>query len=604
MRILVLALLFPALAVAQTLPATHAYSGLDATSARTRIERWRPRPYGPKFEAFGMPAAPVANPIQVFHSPFRLPPQDLGIADRYDVLFFGEARLVRLRVQVRTAVGNPTAAWTTHLRTYFDFLDRDGNGELNRYEAEYALTNAGVQQMIRTGYAYQRPDDAARTFRSMDQDRDERLSFDEFAYYYAPSASKALEAVVGQPRDPLAVALTAELFKRFDTDKDGRLSKAELTAVEGMFATLDADEDECLSATEVVPNLASLPGQGPTPKGPPLPQAMTVVTPGEAPEGVAEQVLAKYDRDKNLRLSKAENPFGDEAFRRLDKNGNNELRVTELLAWKDAGPDVALELTLGTKPADSSIRLLPGSAVPTGWTLKINPNGTALLTVGPQTIQFECYAPQGRYAQGTVATPSIPTFPNGKGYLTEKDIAGPQFQAFRVLFDMIDRDADNRVTRREYDAFFALQSSFTKLPLSLVSSAQTPSLFQMLDANGDGRLSVREVRDAWARLIALEPGGKEFVTQAALQPRGALRFGRASESAAMNRASMFATQPTRVATKGPTWFRKFDRNADGEVSRSEFPGATADFDRLDADRDGYITLTEAEAADKAARAKK
>ena len=110
---------------------------------------------------------------------------------------------------------------------------------------------------------------------------------------------------------------------------------------------------------------------------------------------------------------------------------------------------------------------------------------------------------------------------NGRGYLTERDIAGPQFQAIRVLFDMIDRDADGKMTRAEFDAFFALQRSFTSLPLSLVHSAQTPSLFQVLDSNGDGRLSVREVRNAWTRLIALEPNAREYVTPAALAPQGA-----------------------------------------------------------------------------------
>ena len=50
--------------------------------------------------------------------------------------------------------------------------------------------------------AYQRPDDVDRTFLSMDVDRDDRLSFDEFAFFYAPSANKTVGAVVSQP-DPL-----------------------------------------------------------------------------------------------------------------------------------------------------------------------------------------------------------------------------------------------------------------------------------------------------------------------------------------------------------------------------------------------------------------
>src|SRR5215213_9671039 len=101
-RVVAFTLLVPALAAAQSLPTTHAHSGLDATSARTRIERGGPRPYGPKAEAAAMIAAPAvefvpgqkpatarpARIIRVVKPSFRLPGHGLGIADTYDVLFF------------------------------------------------------------------------------------------------------------------------------------------------------------------------------------------------------------------------------------------------------------------------------------------------------------------------------------------------------------------------------------------------------------------------------------------------------------------------------------------------------------------------------------
>ena len=48
---------------------------------------------------------------------------------------------------------------------------------------------------------------------------------------------------------------------------------------------------------------------------------------------------------------------------------------------------------------------------------------------------------------------------------------------------------------------------------------------------------------------------------------------------------------------GPLWFRKMDRNGDGDVSRREFLGSKADFKKLDLDGDGLISREEAEKAE-------
>jgi hypothetical protein len=44
-----------------------------------------------------------------------------------------------------------------------------------------------------------------------------------------------------------------------------------------------------------------------------------------------------------------------------------------------------------------------------------------------------------------------------------------------------------------------------------------------------------------------------------------------------------------------------DRNADGDLSRSEYLGTKAEFEALDADADNLISLEEAEAWDKKIR---
>ena len=73
------------------------------------------------------------------------------------------------------------------------------------------------------------------------------------------------------------------------------------------------------------------------------------------------------------------------------------------------------------------------------------------------------------------------------------------------------------MTRVEFDAYFKVQQEFQSLPLTVGYASQVPSLFQLLDTDNDGRLSVRELRNAYSRMRDLEPGNGENITRAAIQ---------------------------------------------------------------------------------------
>ena len=61
---------------------------------------------------------------------------------------------------------------------------------------------------------------------------------------------------------------------------------------------------------------------------------------------------------------------------------------------------------------------------------------------------------------------------------------------------------------------------------------------------------------------------------------------------------MEATAATSASGIGPLWFRKMDRNGDGDVSPREFLGTLEDFRKIDTDGDGLIDAQEAAAAAK------
>jgi EF hand len=55
------------------------------------------------------------------------------------------------------------------------------------------------------------------------------------------------------------------------------------------------------------------------------------------------------------------------------------------------------------------------------------------------------------------------------------------------------------------------------------------------------------------------------------------------------------TSPSRLASRAsaPVWFRKMDRNKDGDLSPREWLGTDEEFKAIDTDGDGLISADEA-----------
>jgi hypothetical protein len=174
---------------------------------------------------------------------------------------------------------------------------------------------------------------------------------------------------------------------------------------------------------------------------------------------------------------------------------------------------------------------------------------------------------------------------------------------YRDPFDLVpllrlaDRDGDGRLSLQEFTAYLEAQETMLAASTLLTITDRGRRLFEMLDADHDRRLGPREVRAAWERLAPWDGDGDGCLTARELPHQFQLAV-----SQGPFRIPGAAALPPPDRRRGPLWFRKMDRNGDGDVSFGEFLGTAEDFRRIDADGDGLIDPDEAERADRWFRA--
>jgi Ca2+-binding EF-hand superfamily protein len=529
--------------------------------------------------------------------------------DTQDLVFFNESAPLFLRLHI-VVDGKPYQKyWTEAITKLHKFLDTDHDGVLAAKERGNWLQRMANVPATPAGATTKMAPAQPASGRSVDT----VASADDLVNYLRPAFGPFQLQIT--PRNQ---AGPETLFTHLDVDGDKKLSETELRAADVTLLKFDQDDDETIRAEELLPYQSPFSQQQRRLAGRQNAQAAGDNAPfvamgtGESRTKLVRRLLTQYDKHggpddgpgKDNKLQRDEIGFEPDAFSAADNDGDGGLDSDELVRALPTIPP-ALELLVGVSrdPAHrSSITVVNPQNETSPLASKVRRGSDTELGVALEGVLVEFNAKPGGAGGGlNVHDFYIQQFgaadADNNKYLEKKEIErNGIFNAQQ--FQLMDRDGDGKLFEEEMLAFVDQQADAAESRTMLSVSDQGRSLFEVLDLNRDRRLSVRELRGAIKKVSSWDRNGDGAIDSEEIPRHFQLNFGRGQSPLLIN-VDVFAFKLNAANSDGPSvgpgpeWFRKMDRNLDGDLSPREFLGTRDQFRQLDTDGDGLIDPTEA-----------
>ena len=319
----------------------------------------------------------------------------------------------------------------------------------------------------------------------------------------------------------LAIDRNDALFNHLDRNKDGMVSKDELTAAVSSLHRFDLDDDELIDSNEMEPfsNPIAAMYDDQTRRGKlaPVPPVIELSS-GDPSFRPVRLLLKKYDKgtsegsaaDDN-RLSPAEFAIDAKDFASSDTDSDGALDTEELRRFLGrVAPDLELVVKLsGSGSAATTIEASGAGSkpLPPGVRVQKLSDGDIEVSIGEVSLEF--HADGGEHAAENAKRYYTGQFQaadtDNNKYLEKKEVKdhGP----FASLFDMMDKDGDGKLYMKEVDAFVDQQTQAARSQMVLSVDDQGRAIFAIMDGNRDRHLGIREIRDAVARVSSWDKNG-------------------------------------------------------------------------------------------------
>ena len=487
----------------------------------------------------------------------------------------------------------------------FAWFDKDGDGSLSPAEVARLPIPAAVSHFALGALE---TFSQAVPFAAIDANKDGKVSKEEFRAYYRSNGFTNFTFSLQTYKAMQAKQLDDAIVKRLDPKGDGRLTAAKVAGMYEKFRSLDENEDEIITPAELTNrgsgyglslDFGDIDVKMAPPRTPVSENSLRDLESGQT-DSLVGALLTKYDLNKDGKLSRKEIGLGEAAFARFDADGDGFLSPAELKAYLAGEPDLAFRLQLGAPT--TGITLANEKTIDPAMKKKYRRGSDNGLAIRLGDTDLSLQIPDATGTGPNVMKNTYLNFYNAaagkKDHVTRADLVARNYQILVAMFSQADKDDDGKLTRAELANWLDLLSTARGINLTLTCNDLGRSLFDVLDADRDGRLSLREMRTAWKRLGPLAKGGSVGQNDLARTMRLDISFGGRQSFGPVPAALVLGTtSPLRPAdrTGAPVWFRKMDKNNDGDISPREWLGTDEEFKAIDADGDGLISADEATA---------